>query len=251
MRSLAFKQRSHNRYWWYQLDDAHYVPSIYSALPEAEWLLMSDWFDDTQRKFPSPGELSVPGMSFLQGLISGSGIKSIVQCGHYVGYSTLMIGFLLRGMGCKSALFSIDIDPVVTEYTQSWVDKAKLADQVKLVVDSSCNPNLPLQARSYFGRSPQMIFIDSSHQYSHTLRELDLWYEALAAGGFLIMHDVSRFAQQFDATKEGGVLLAVSEWSTKRGLTPFLMNSFVDGSQRLNDLVYKDGCGMGVIQKPY
>lgn len=249
-RSRFFRERTHNRYWWYRLSGTDYVPPVYAALTDAEWALLDAWFEETERLFPSPGELSIPGISFLNGLIGGSAISAIVQCGHYVGYSTLMLGMLLRHMGKKNALYSIDIDADVTAYTQKWVDRAGLGEEVKLCIASSSAPHLPDAAREYFARAPELVFIDSSHQYAHTLEELDLWYGALAPGGFIMMHDVSVFAQSFDASSGGGVLRAVNEWSARQGAPLMLLNSFVDGSQSLESLSYRDGCGMGLIQKP-
>ncbi|MEY2504751.1 MAG: hypothetical protein QOG27_1031, partial [Verrucomicrobiota bacterium] len=69
-----------------------------------------------------------------------------------------------------------------------------------------------IAAREYLGGDPELIVLDSSHEYQATLDELDLWYPALAAGGLLILHDVSRFAVDFDVTKQGGVLRAFTEW---------------------------------------
>jgi predicted O-methyltransferase YrrM len=250
MRSLKFASRAHNRYWWYRLHDAQYVPLIFRGLTDSEWSLMDEWFTDTEAKFPSPGEISIPGISMLAGLISGNGLSAIVQCGHYVGYSTLLLGFLLRSMGKFNSLFSIDIDPVSTEYTASWIEKAQLDVYVRLHLGTSADPSLPARATEYFGLPPQLVFIDSSHQYSHTLGELDLWYEALLPGGFMMMHDVSSFAQSFDTTKQGGVLRATTEWAGRRALQLFLINSFVDGRQSTDELTYRDGCGLGLLQKP-
>lgn len=247
-RSLEFRSRTHNRYWWYRLKDTAYVPPVFSSLSEPEWQLMDDWFATTEREFASPGEMSVPGISLLSGLIGGNGIGAIVQCGHYVGYSTLLLGFLLRRMGKEQALFSLDIDKQATAFTQQWVDKAELGNQVRLKVSDSAAADAPAQARDYFGREVQMVIIDSSHQYAHTLAELDLWYDALPAGGMIVMHDVSRFAQSFDATGNGGVLRASLEWCERRGVAPLLLNSFVS-REPPEQLAYRDGCGLGIIQK--
>jgi predicted O-methyltransferase YrrM len=247
-RSLNYASRKNNRYWWYHLKDTSYVPPVFARLSDDEWALMDDWFTTTDEKFSSPGEMSVPAISLLEGLIGGNGICSVVQCGHYVGYSTLLLGFLLRRMGKTNALFSVDIDPHSTAFTQDWLDRADLGKQVKLRINDSANPSLPDEARSFFGRDIQMVMIDSSHQYAHTLQELDLWYDALPVGGILVMHDVSRFAQSFDTTGKGGVLSAAHEWTKKRGITPLLLNSFVI-SEPPDTLTYRDGCGLGIIQK--
>lgn len=241
---------SHNRYWWHRLPGSDYTPPVYAGLSNDDWHILENWFNDTEKNFPSPGEVSVPGISFLRGLIGGNSITSMVQCGHYVGYSSLMLGFLFRQMGKKNALFSIDIDPVATDYTQVWLNRAGLQDHVRLTVASSSDPTMVEQARAFHGSAPQLVFIDSSHQYGHTLEELDLWWGALKPGGMIVLHDISIYAQQFGGPGDGGVLRAVREWSQKNGVQPFMMNEFVDGSAPPSELTYKDGCGLGLLQKP-
>lgn len=248
-RSGKFRQLTHNRYWWHRVPEANYVPLPYGMLSEQEWEIMSQWFEDTEKKYPSTGEANVPPLSLLVGLISGNAINRIVQCGHYVGYSTLLLGFLLRGMGQNNALFSIDIDPAVTEYTATWIEKAGLENQVRLNVADSADPDGPKKVFDFFGgRPPQLIFIDSSHQYEHTLKELDLWYETLPLGGLLVLHDTSRFAAAFDSTGGGGVFRAVSEWCATHGRSSLMLNSFVSGGSP-GDYPYLDGCGLTIIQK--
>lgn len=248
-RSLQFTQRQHNRYWWHRSPDAGYVPIAYSFLDDGEWALMRDWFDDTERRYANTGEANVPPLSLLIGLISGSAITRIVQCGHFVGYSTLLLGFLLRKMGRRNGLLSIDIDADVTQYTAGWVTRAGLDGQVRLSVADSADATGPARARDYFGGlPPQLVFIDSSHQYRHTLKELDLWYAELPPGGLLVLHDTSKFAAAFDGSGEGGVFRAVSEWLAVRGLTALMLNSFVTGGSP-GDFPYRDGCGLTLIQK--
>lgn len=248
-RSLKFRQLPHNRYWWHRAPGTNYEPLPYNILTDPEWEIMAAWFEDTEKKFENTGEANVPPLSLLIGLISGNAICRIVQCGHYVGYSTLLLGFLLKKMAKKNALFSIDIDASVTEYTSQWLSRAGLDEQVKLSVADSADPDGPSRAREYFGDlSPQIVFIDSSHQYEHTLKELDLWYDQLPQGGLLVLHDTSRFAATFDSSGQGGVFRAVSEWCATRGVTSLMLNSFVAGGSP-GDFPYLDGCGMTIIQK--
>jgi predicted O-methyltransferase YrrM len=251
LRSLKFRTRAHNRYWWYKLTGTDYVPPVIAELSKSEWALMEDWFEDSEKLFPNPGEISIPGISLLNALICGNGVGAVVQLGHYVGFSTLMLGFALRRIGRKRALFSVDIDAEVTQYTQSWVKRAKLEDVVSLHVENSSDAIAVELAHQWFGRTPELVFIDSSHQYRHTLEELDLWYKSLAPGGFLAMHDTSVFAQTFDSTGEGGVRRAACEWGAGRNM--ILLNSFVGESVTDGDspssLIYRDRCGFGLVQK--
>lgn len=250
-RNKKFIGRDHNRYWWYNLKDSDYIPPVYRYLAEEEWNILEAWFSDTEKRFSHPGEVGIPGISFLAGLIGGNGISRIVQCGHYVGYSSLLIGFLLRGMEKDHSLFSVDIDPEITKYTNAWLERAGLTNTVKTLVMDSADEQAPVMAEEWLGGPPQLVFIDSSHQYEHTIRELDRWYDHIVPGGFLLMHDVSIFAQAFDSTGQGGVLKAVQQWCKDRGVQPMLLNSFANDQISPNDLPYRDGCGMGIIQKPF
>jgi predicted O-methyltransferase YrrM len=184
---------------------------IYSAPNDDEWDLLSRWFDDSEHKYHGTVEAGIPAMSLLIGLITGNGIHHIVQCGHYIGYSSLMSGFYLRKMGKKHSLYSIDIDEKVTSYSQKWIEEAGLNDYVRLTVNDSVSVSEPDLAIAYLGGAPQLVFIDSSHQYKHTLDELDLWYPHVVPGGLIALHDTSVFAKTFDRSNCGGVGKAVEE----------------------------------------
>lgn len=247
-RSINFKKNNHNRYWWHRTDGCDYVPLIYQALDEKEWNLMSLWFEDSEKNYLSTGEASIPALSFLLGLVTGNAIQRIVQCGHYIGYSSLMLGFYLRKMNKKNSVYSIDIDPEVTSYSQSWIDKAGLNDYVKLSLNDSASASEAVLADEYLQGPPQLVFIDSSHQYKHTLEELDLWYPRLALGGFIVLHDTSIFAKGFDGSSGDGVGKAVDEWSAKNNVNKLNINGFVTGGSP-GDYPYLDGCGLTLIQK--
>ncbi|NPC57187.1 CmcI family methyltransferase [Caenimonas soli] len=247
-RSTAFSRREGNRYWWHRVPGNDYVPPVYAGLRHEEWALLKKWFDDGDAHFSGTGECNVPSMSLLHGLIGGNGMSRVVQCGHYIGYSTLLLGFLLRSMGRRQALYSVDIDPAATRYTNTWVKKAQLQDVVRLSVRNSADPEAVAEAQRYLGGAAQIVFIDSSHQYAHTLEELDAWFPALCEGGFLILHDTSAYAATFDP-KGGGVGKAVTEWCERKGLRSMALNGFVDGGTP-GDYPYLDGCGLTLIQKP-
>jgi len=240
------KHYSNNPHWrhsWWHHTNGEYLPSVYRAMTTREQSLFDMWYEETTRD-KLIGEMHIPLACLLTGLISGSNIRKIVQLGHYSGYSTLVLGFCLRHMGATHALWSVDISPDLTAYTQTWTDKAGLQDVVQLhTADSIANDN-PRLAADYLGEQPSLIFIDSSHQYQHTLNELSLWWDALKPGGMLVLHDVSEFAKQFDSTEQGGVIRALAEWLPGMSLEHrcLLANGNAPG--------YMDICGVGLIQKP-
>jgi predicted O-methyltransferase YrrM len=249
-RSVAFSDDPHPRFWWHHLHGTRYVPSIYQVLTDEEWQIMEDWYATTLAA-DSIGEINVPAMSMIQGFISGGALRRVVQLGHYYGYSALLIGFWLRHMGQGGKLISIDIDPKATAFTQEWLERAGLQDHVALMLADSAAPrSLQDAVATYGGVMPQLIVLDSSHQYDHTLRELDLWVPAMERHSLMVLHDTSTYARTWDAKGKGGVQQALDDWLPGRSDVAFLnLNRQVGDPDASGELVYQDGCGLGILQK--
>ena len=248
-RSRRWTTDTRPRYWWHRLPGMNYVPPIYADLTEAEWLIISDWFDETDRS-GRIGECVVPLMSLLQGVIMGNRADRIIQLGTCSGYSMLLIGFMLRRMEALHGLFTIDCDPEMCAISQRWLSRAGLDSFVRIEELNSTSPETPPIAAQYLGASPNLIIVDSSHEYAATMRELDLWYPVLAPGGLIFLHDVSRFAQDFDVTHEGGVRCALLKW---RAANPDVETFLLNGESRTMEgtrPLYKDACGLGILHKP-
>lgn len=248
-RSRNWSEKSEPRYWWHRLPGMDFAPAIYSDLSDDEWQIIGDWYAETDRN-GHIGECAVPLMSLLHGLVLGNRAERIVQLGTCSGYSALLLGFMLRRMNAAHGLFTLDIGTELCAFTRSWIARAQLDHFVHAAELNSLDPRATELAREYLGGDPQLIIIDSSHEYGATMRELDAWYPALEPGGLIVLHDVSRFAEEFDVAKEGGVRRALSEW---RRDNPDAETFCLNGEARSMDLprpFYKDACGVGLIHKP-
>lgn len=249
LRSAAFSSSREPRFWWHRLRGNNYVPPLYASLTEEEWQLMDHWYADTSRK-DLVGECAVPMMSLLQGFVMGNNVRRIVQLGTHSGYSALLLGFFLRRSGAQRGLISFEIGESLVGYTREWVQRAGLTQFVHVEHRSSLHADATAVAGEYLQGQPQLVFVDSSHEYASTLAELESWYPQLAPGGLMILHDTSEFAATFDSTHQGGVQRALREW---RGLHPgietFSLNHDVPAIESVG-LVYQDFCGAGLIQKP-
>jgi predicted O-methyltransferase YrrM len=246
-RSRMWRNDPGPRYWWHRLPDTDFVPSVYASLSKEEWELLREWYAATDGT-DMIGECCVPMISFLQGLISGNAIRRIVQLGTCAGYSALLLGFMLRHMGARHGLFTIDIGPHCCEFTRDWLRRAGLSDFVEVAEMHSLDAATRERAREYLGDNPSLVIIDSSHEYGATLQEIDTWYAALAPGGLMALHDVSRFAAEFDVTGQGGVQRAFAEW---RKLHPQVEAISLSGDCKAMPATgaYKDACGLGLIYK--
>jgi len=248
-RSLAFSSSSEPRLWWHRLLRSDYVPPIYANLSEQEWQFLHDWYAETSRE-NLVGECAVPIMSLLHGLIMGSGIRRIVQLGTHAGYSTLLLGFFLRQMNAVRGLVTFEIGERLCDYTRGWIERAGLGPFVRVELRSSLEPSSTGVAGKYLNGAPELVFVDSSHEYASTLAELELWYSALAPGGFIVLHDASEFATSFDVTQKGGVRRALRDWrQTHPEAEVFSINGHVR-AQESAGMIYQDFCGAGLIQKP-
>jgi predicted O-methyltransferase YrrM len=248
-RSRAWESNPAGRYWWHRLPGMNFVPPVYSTLSEDEWAILQDWYVETDNN-GLVGECAVPLISLLHGLVMGNRAARIVQLGTCSGYSALLLGFMLRRMNAQHGLFSLDINPQTCATSRRWIERSGLTDFVEIAHFDSMDANAPHAARQFLGGHPELIIIDSSHEYRSTSAELDLWYPALATGGLILLHDVSRFAESFDVTKSGGVGRAFDEW---RKAHPEAETFCLNGESQSMELprpLYKDACGLGLIHKP-
>ncbi len=86
-------------------------------------------------------------------------------------------------------------------------------------ITSSCGratrptPGMADEAAAVLGGPPELVLVDSSHAYSHTLAELGTCgRRACPSGALVLLHDASEFATAFDPTAKGGVRRAIAEW---------------------------------------
>jgi predicted O-methyltransferase YrrM len=152
-------------------------------------------------------------------------------------------------MNAPRGLFTLDLDPAMCELSRRWIRRAGLENFVESAEGNSLDAASIQAAQRYFGGAPQLIIVDSSHEYRSTLAELDLWYPPLAPGGILVLHDVSEFAAGFDVTGAGGVRRAFAEWRKAHAdVETFSLNE----NSRSMDAprpAYQDACGVGLIYK--
>ncbi|MEE2777418.1 MAG: class I SAM-dependent methyltransferase [Acidobacteriota bacterium] len=247
-RSLAYSSRQHARYWWYRRHS--FVPEPLAMLDDEEWSILDAWYDETDLRGLA-GECSIPAISVLQGMIGGGAISRVVQLGHFAGFSALLLGFYFRRLGRPKSLFSIDIDGECSSFTSSWIRRADLEDFVHIQVGDSGDPTMSDATASWLGDAPQLVFVDASHAYGQTVTELHLWYEATIGGGLLLFHDASGLAEDFDPTKLGGVRRALVDWEQETGVPVLLLNGGYVATTPAERLVYRDPCGLGLVQKPF
>jgi predicted O-methyltransferase YrrM len=245
-----FAVSDENRHLWHQLDSPSGGPFYFLLLSEVQRQVLRDWLTDTSSR-KMIGETSVSAIGMMAGLVLGNRIERVAQCGHYAGFSLLVLGMLMQQARIPGRIVSVDIDQHMTNYTRSWIDRAGLSDIATAEVLDSGDPFAAWQVEDKLGGSPELLFVDSSHQYRHTLEEMDLWSQFVKPGGFICLHDVSAFSSYQDANGLGGVPAALREWLPRN---PNVAGLAIDpGATDLARFhaaspVYRDPCGFGLLQ---
>lgn len=236
---------SNDRMSWLQLNSPLGRPFFYNLLDKGQATLLDNWISETSSK-NMIGETSISAIGILLGLVLGNNIRRVVQCGHYAGFSLLVLSMVMKNSRHGGRIVSFDIDQAVTRFAQSFIDKGELNDTAKLFIMDSADSFCVTSALSEMhNEPPQLVFIDSSHQYRHTIEELTLWASAVQPGGFLVMHDASRMASEFDRNDLGGVRQALDEWLPQH---PEVSSIIIDPDSDLqNRLTYIDPCGLALL----
>ena len=231
------------RLQWQGFDESGAGPFFLRLLSPEQQELYTDWLKETSQR-NLVGETSLSAMGLLSGLALGNRLTRIVQCGHYAGYSLLILGMLAKNVAPRMRIASIDIDQCVTKFTNEWVSRGGLEKIAKTMVMDSADPFAADAVQEFLGGAPELVFIDSSHQYRHTKDELDLWASRVAPGGFICMHDAAEFSAYQDKNGLGGVNRALQEWCSENRQVA----KIVIGATNDENTVYKDPCGFALLQ---
>jgi len=221
------------KYNYLSIEEKKNIDEFFKVMKEKSWM----------------GECGYPFISFIASLISANNITNIVQLGHFLGYSSIIIAMILRQSETKNSFISVDINPFHTEITDNFVKKFGLIDYVKTYTYSSTDESFVDICKN---NRPNLIVIDSSHEYEQTIKELNIYYDMLQHGGFIILHDSSELAKRCDASGQGGVKRALEEFKEKNTEVSMInINDYVSNKNTLeqNRTSYKDPSGICIIQK--
>ena len=97
---------------------------------------------------------------------------TVIELGTRTGVSTIAWLYALEG---KGRLVSVDIDekPAIGEY-----------DHWSFIQGDDCDPDVVKQLPD-----ADIVFVDTSHFYEHTVRELNIYRHLVRPGGLIVCHD--------------------------------------------------------------
>ena len=122
--------------------------------------------------------------------------KCVIEIGSFVGFTSCHIATALQLLG-EGNLYCIDIEDYLLTTAKNNLRKFNCENLVLPILGNSLDPQV-------IEKLPQaeIIFIDSSHEYETTRREIEIYIKKLHQNGYLVLHDSIRFP---------GVRRAVSE----------------------------------------
>jgi predicted O-methyltransferase YrrM len=128
---------------------------------------------------------------------------TVIELGTRTGVSTVA---WLHGLEGHGHLWSVDVDeqPDIGTY-----------DHWTFIQGDDCSPDV----FTVLPDEVDVVFIDTSHAYLHTLRELNLYRWKVKPGGVILLHD-TELARPFDLPKERPypVRRAIEEFCAAEGL---------------------------------
>lgn len=192
--------------------------------------------DDCLQTVPAQLEPDTQGWnsshSYLSDAVDTVPDPLIVEIGVWKGASTIHMAKELRSRGSQGAVISVDTFLGSYEHVgnSQWYESLRVRRGwpnlfytfldnvldagvseyvVPLPLDSINAAELLAQA----GICPDVVHIDAGHDYRSVMKDLEVWYELLAAGGQVVCDDYSGWFP--------GVIRAVDEFRASRNVTEF------------------------------
>lgn len=184
-----------------------------------------------------PGATDPAVLEILGALVSATRPKRVLQLGTYVGFSALFVADIIARH--SGVLVTVDPDRSAHELARSFSARARL-DNIVFIDGSSTDESVLAEL---WRRGPfEIVYLDSSHAYGETLKELDIIFSddspLLVDEGLLLLHDVAAGAAAFDPSGQGGVRRALDEWLASRRPRPHLI---------LEPPLFQSSCGVAIV----
>jgi predicted O-methyltransferase YrrM len=129
---------------------------------------------------------SEPSVSeFLGELVFRHRARTVVEVGCFVGWSSAHIALGLKAAGAVGRLWCIDCNSVFLDAARTNLARLQLDDLTYYI----CGGSLEETVLAALPSKVDVIFLDTSHEYDDTLREIEVYSRRLSEDGFLVLHD--------------------------------------------------------------
>ncbi|MEQ9287570.1 MAG: class I SAM-dependent methyltransferase [Cyclobacteriaceae bacterium] len=162
-----------------------------------------------QQNWSSEKEVSV----FLGNLVETLKAQEVWEIGCFVGYTSAHLAQALLKPGYSGNLRCVDANLDFLNITKKNLEKHQLDGCLKsaihgLSTDQKVLDELPPQA--------DVIFIDASHAYEPTLKELKIFHNRLSEKGCIVLHDAIRWPGVRNAIHDSRNMFDIFTFATSR-----------------------------------
>lgn len=136
-------------------------------------------------------------------LVQSLNAQHVIELGTRTGVSTLAWLYGLQTTGGRLTSVDIDVQPPIGEW-EHWT----------FIQSDDTNPDMIASLEP-----ADIVFIDTTHRYLHTLDELRLYMPKVVPGGVMLLHDTElETPLEFPGDTDFPVKRAVEAFTTEHGL---------------------------------
>ncbi|MBE0564315.1 MAG: class I SAM-dependent methyltransferase [Ochrobactrum anthropi] len=146
----------------------------------------------------------------------------------------------------RAHLIDIDIEPNIPAEKKLLKFIKRTQKYTSILGDSVGESTIAGLSETLDGKLADLIFLDSSHMYSHMMREIDLYLPYLKPGGFLLIHDILWEGNEWGKGKAQAALMIDRVLPIYSVVMDLPVHRFMLWETKLMDL----WGGVGVIVKP-
>ncbi|NHI94816.1 MAG: cephalosporin hydroxylase [Candidatus Lokiarchaeota archaeon] len=126
-------------------------------------------------------------MILMQELIFEIKPDFIIECGIAHGGSLIYYASLLELLG-KGKIIGIDIE--IRPHNKKMIESHPMIKRIKLIEGSSISQDTIEKIKNeIIPNSKVIVCLDSNHNKSHVLKELDLYKNFISSGGYIVVFD--------------------------------------------------------------
>ena len=192
------------------------------------------------------GATDFSALSILCTLVKLKQPDRVLQLGTYIGFSAIVLAGVLATNSKPGKLWTVEPNAKAHDKARRYAQSAGITNLMEFLDGSSDDPEIHEKLRR---SGPfDLVYIDSSHEYHQTLKELKNYVEDEAittTSTVVTLHDAGTQAACFDPTDCGGVRQALEEWfNCDDNRSRYMLFIF-------EPPMYPNPCGLGVIRKIY
>lgn len=122
---------------------------------------------------------------FLGRLVANSGAMSVVELGTFTGWTSAHMALGLKLADKGGALTCVDINQECLDAARANLTRLGLEQRVSYVCGRSLDPEVLKAVPDQI----DVIFLDTSHIYEDTVKEIETYFPRLRTAGLFVMHD--------------------------------------------------------------